>query len=90
MKVAKKFIVSGRVQGVGFRFFAHHAANRLGLVGYVENKQDGTVEAYAIGEPPQLEEFKRQLAEGPRSARVENIFESDEAIEKRYKYFVIE
>jgi acylphosphatase len=90
MKAAKRFMVSGRVQGVGFRFFTLRAANQLGLAGYVKNNWDGTVETYAIGEPAQLEEFKRMIAEGPRSARVENVVEFDEAIDKRYKHFVIE
>jgi acylphosphatase len=90
MKIARKYVLTGRVQGVGFRFFALHAAKELGISGYVTNKWDDTVEAYAIGEPAQLEEFKRRLAEGPRSARVENIVESNEEIDKRYKRFVIE
>lgn len=90
MKVARKFIISGRVQGVGFRYFAQRAATRLGLAGYVKNSWDGTVEAYAMGDPRALEEFHRQLAEGPASGRVANVFVSEEAVSKRYKDFVIE
>lgn len=90
MKIARKYVITGRVQGVGFRFFTLHAAKELGISGYVTNKWNDTVEAYAVGEPAQLEEFKRRVSEGPRSARVENIRESEEEIDKRYKQFVIE
>jgi acylphosphatase len=90
MKLARKYRVSGRVQGVGFRFFADHWANQLGLSGYVKNCWDGTVEAYAIGDAAALEEFKARLAEGPRSARVDGIQESEEAVNSRYKRFVVE
>lgn len=54
MKVARKYLISGRVQGVGFRFFAERWANQLGLSGYVKNCWDGTVEAYAIGDAAAL------------------------------------
>ena len=88
--IAKKFVIAGRVQGVGFRYFADHWASQLGIHGYVKNLWDGSVEVYAIGDAIALEEFKRQLAEGPRSARVTNVAESDETVDRRYKYFVIE
>lgn len=89
-KVAKKFVVSGRVQGVGFRFFAERWANQLGLCGYVKNLWDGNVEAYAIGDAAAVEDFKRRLAEGPRSAHVTAVEESDEPVDKRYTRFLIE
>lgn len=90
MKVAKKYLISGMVQAVGYRFFAERWANQLGLCGYVKNCQDGNVEVYAIGDEVTLEEFKRHLAEGPRSARVTRVEEFDEPINKRYKTFLIE
>jgi acylphosphatase len=90
MNVAKKYVVSGRVQGVGFRFFAERVANQLGLRGYVRNLADGNVEAYAIGSEALLEEFQRHLAEGPRGARVTSVEESEAAIINRYKRFEIE
>jgi acylphosphatase len=88
--IARKYVVSGRVQGVGFRFFTERVANELGLRGYVKNIWNGDVEAYAIGTEVQLEEFRRQLAEGPRMARVESVQESDTTIDKTYRSFVIE
>jgi acylphosphatase len=90
MKVARKYVISGRVQGVGFRYFAEHWAIQLGIRGYVKNCWDGNVEVYAIGDEVSLEEFKNHLAEGPRSARVTNVAESAEPVDKRRATFVIE
>ena len=90
MKVAKKYLISGTVQGVGYRFFAERVGNQLGLRGYVKNLWDGRVEAYAIGDEATLEEFKRQLAQGPRGARVTSVDDSDAPLEKKYTRFVIE
>jgi acylphosphatase len=90
MKVARKYVISGRVQGVGFRYFAERRANQLGIVGYVKNCWDGSVEVYAVGDLMSLHEFRRNLAEGPRSARVTNIAESEEPVDKRRTTFVIE
>ena len=89
-KLARKFIISGSVQGVGYRFFAERCANQLGISGYVKNCWDGTVEVYAVGDETSLEEFKRHLAEGPRSARVTGVRESSEPVSARYTRFVIE
>ncbi len=90
MTLARKYVVSGRVQGVGYRFFAERVGSQLGLRGYVKNLWDGNVEAYAIGNEVRLEEFKRRLEEGPRMARVTGVQESDEAVDKKYARFVIE
>ena len=89
-KFAKKFLIKGRVQGVGYRYFADRVASELGIDGYVKNLWDGNVEVYAIGDAAPMEELKRQLAEGPRSARVTSIDESDEPVDKRYNRFMIE
>jgi acylphosphatase len=90
MDVAKKYVISGRVQGVGFRFFVERVASQLGLRGYVRNLADGNVEAYAIGIETLLEEFQRHLAEGPRGARVTGVDESEAPVNNRYKRFEIE
>jgi acylphosphatase len=89
-RIGKKFLIMGRVQGVGYRYFAERWASQLGICGYVKNLWDGNVEVYAIGEPVTLEELKRQLAEGPRSARVAAVDESDAPVDKRYNRFMIE
>jgi acylphosphatase len=89
-KIAKKFVISGRVQGVGYRFFAERWAEQLGISGYVKNLWDGGVEVYAIGDEASLEQFKIHLTEGPRSGRVTGVSESDETVDKRYTRFMIE
>jgi acylphosphatase len=73
MRVARKFLVSGRVQGVGFRYFAQDAARREGLHGYVTNHDDGTVEVKAEGEADALERFERALRRGPSRSRIEHV-----------------
>ena len=78
--LAKRFHVSGNVQGVGFRFFAERVANRLGLNGYVKNLFDGDVEVYAIGTNVQLSALKVELQRGPRMASVDRVTESDAEI----------
>ena len=85
-----RITINGRVQGVGYRYFAERCANQLGVSGYVKNCWNGTVEVYAVGDETSLEEFKRHLAEGPRSARVTGVAESDEPVNARYTRFVIE
>jgi acylphosphatase len=61
------------VQGVGFRFFAEHAASVEGIAGYVRNLPDGRVEAVAEGDAEAVDRFERALWRGPRGARVEDI-----------------
>ena len=66
-----RFVVAGRVQGVGFRWAARTEAVRLGLVGYVRNRPDGAVEGEAQGDARGLETFRAWLRHGPPLARVE-------------------
>ena len=75
MRVARHYVVSGEVQGVGFRFFTQRVAARHQVVGYVRNLPDGRVEAYAEGTPESIEGFKHDLAAGPQYARVEQVEE---------------
>jgi acylphosphatase len=65
--------VVGRVQGVGFRYFAHEVARRLDLVGYVRNVRDGSVQAYAEGPRVALEEFLQEMRRGPIGGRVQDV-----------------
>lgn len=73
MMKAYKYIVSGVVQGVGFRYFAYTKAIRLGLKGYAKNMSNGNVEIYAFGEEDLLAIFKTSLGKGPSYSRVDNI-----------------
>lgn len=75
MIVARKFIISGIVQGVGYRFFAQRAAARHQVTGYVKNLEDGRVEAWVEGEETEVKEFKDDLNAGPQYANVRHIEE---------------
>lgn len=68
-----RYVVRGRVQGVGFRWFVMRVANGLQIAGYVKNLPDGQVEVCAKGSPEALGTLERELAQGPRSARVESV-----------------
>ncbi len=68
-----RFVVAGRVQGVGFRAFTRRAADDLGLGGFVRNREDGWVEGEAEGPPPQVAEFLLRLAQGPAFASVSRV-----------------
>ena len=73
--IARRFIISGNVQGVGYRFFAQRAAARHQVTGYVKNLDDGRVEALAEGPAPDVELFKHDLAAGPRFGFVAQVEE---------------
>ena len=73
--IAKRYIVRGRVQGVGFRWFVDYEARSLGLAGWVRNNIDGTVEALAMGSDQQHASFAGKLRQGPRAARVDEVTE---------------
>src|SRR3712207_6061339 len=73
MRVARRFLVSGRVTGVGFRYFAQDVAKREGLSGVVRNLPDGRVEAVAEGGAESLTRFEIALRRGPSRARVDQI-----------------
>jgi acylphosphatase len=73
MRVARRFILSGRVQGVGFRYFAQEMAEREGLSGGVRNLPDGRVEVEAEGDEETLARFEAALWRGPSHARVDNV-----------------
>lgn len=73
MRVARRYVVSGRVQGVGFRYFAQTTASRDGLHGWVRNLPDGRVEAAAEGEADAMERFEQALRHGPPGARVQRL-----------------
>lgn len=78
MTKCERFLVNGRVQGVGFRYAALHEARRLGVSGWVRNLADGRVEALAQGEPAVLDAFCRWLRQGPPGAQVAGIERHDE------------
>jgi acylphosphatase len=73
MLVARRFLISGRVQGVGFRFFAEDAARRDGLSGFVRNLSDGGLETVVEGDADAVERYERSIRHGPPGARVEHV-----------------
>jgi acylphosphatase len=83
-KQAKRFFVTGFVQGVGFRNFTEGEANRLKVSGFVRNLRDGRVEAYAIGTPEQLAKFRAALERGPRLSRVSSVTEEPANVDPQY------
>jgi acylphosphatase len=87
----RRYLISGMVQGVGFRYFAMRAAERLGVAGYAKNLRDGRVEAYAIGGEPALAKFRAELERGPQGAQVSGVSEEDAPfLEQFSKRFSIE
>jgi acylphosphatase len=72
---ARRFVVRGRVQGVGFRWFVEREAHVLGIAGWVRNNADSSVEILAIGSREQLLGLRSRLRAGPRAARVDDVEE---------------
>jgi acylphosphatase len=73
MRVGRRYLISGRVQGVGFRFFAEAAAVREGLLGWVRNLPDGRVDITVEGDAEAVDRFERDIRHGPPSARVSDV-----------------
>ena len=83
VKQARRYIVRGRVQGVGYRYFVQKAASNVGVSGYTRNLDDGTVEVYAVGTQDQLSALAGLLRQGPRFAEVRGVEEMDAAVDGR-------
>ena len=89
-KQARRYFVSGSVQGVGFRYFTQHAAQKLGVSGYTRNLPDGRVEVYAIGPAEQLAKLRSALERGPISASVSDVSEEHASTDANYAHgFVV-
>lgn len=88
-KVRLSAIVRGRVQGVGFRFFAQLRASELGVTGYVRNRWDGTVEVVAEGEEDAVRRFLGELRMGARSAIVDRVDVQWDDYTGEFKYFEV-
>ena len=89
MIIAKRFLVSGRVQGVGFRYFVQDHAAVEGVHGYVQNLPDGRVEALIEGDEESVVRVERALRRGPAGARIDNVVVEDEAPSGRATGFSI-
>ncbi len=90
MMRAKHYLIRGRVQGVGYRYFARDAAERCGVRGYAKNLPTGEVEVHAEADGEvALQLFRRELERGPRMARVSEVIESDLPASGMYSTFLI-
>ena len=90
MDFARRYVVIGRVQGVGFRWFVENEASRLGIAGWVRNRQDGSVEVLAAGSKTQLDSLYEVLNRGPRAARVDRVEVSEAEVTNDLKSFRVE
>ena len=86
--IARRWFIAGRVQGVGYRYFAQRVASTLDLRGYARNLDDGRVEVYAVGPADALSELAGRLRQGPNYSDVRGVEEQEAAIE-RYSAFEI-
>ncbi len=84
-KIAKRYFVSGMVQGVGFRYFTQDAAEKLRVSGFVRNLRDGRVEVFVMGAAQQHAEFRAQLERGPRFASISGVQEETAAPDPQYE-----
>ena len=87
---AVKALISGRVQGVGYRYFAQREATRLGLSGYVKNRFDGRVEVFVQGKVDLVNHFLEILEQGPRFGRVESLQSEESKVTDDYTDFNVE
>ena len=84
-RLAKRYFVSGMVQGVGFRLFTQRAAEKLRISGFVRNLWDGRVEVLAMGTPEQHKELRRLLERGPMGSDVADVLVEPAAVEAQYE-----
>ena len=89
MRVARRFVISGRVQNVGFRYFTQNAAAREGVAGWVQNLPDGRVEVFVEGDEDAVTRVERAIRSGPPGARVDNVDVQDEEAAGALKGFGI-
>lgn len=89
MRVARRFVVSGRVQGVGFRWFVQDLASLEGAGGWVRNLPDGRVEALLEGEAEAVARLERRIRRGPPASRVEQVDVFEEPASDRLEAFRI-
>jgi acylphosphatase len=88
--LTRRYVVNGRVQGVGFRFYVEREARVLGIAGWVRNLPDGAVEVLATGTSAQHAALKAKLHQGPRAARVDDVSEVEAQPVADLKTFRIE
>jgi len=88
-KAARRWVVRGRVQGVGFRDFTQKAAAALGLTGWARNLDDGCVEVYAVGPEEKLDQMAGRLRHGPRWSDVWGVDEEEAAVQEHSRFRIV-
>jgi len=89
MDLARHYRIRGRVQGVGYRYFAQRTALRLGVRGWVRNLHDGDVEVHAEAAGNVLQDFRSELARGPAHSEVIEVIEESREPTDHYTFFEI-
>jgi acylphosphatase len=87
--VARRYVVKGRVQRVGFRFFVEEAARRENVLGYVRNEHDGSVEIVAEGDADAMHRFEMAIRRGPGGARVDEVQTTELEPSSRFTSFQV-
>lgn len=82
--IARRYLVTGIVQGVGFRYFTQNEAARLRLSGFVRNLRDGRVEVYVIGAQENLAELRNFIERGPRGAVIHHVAEESADLDPKF------
>ncbi len=82
--VARRYMVTGHVQGVGYRNYVEHTAGKLNVDGYVRNRRDGSVEVFAMGTAEELQKLRKALERGPIMAQVARVAEEPSDVEAKY------
>jgi acylphosphatase len=90
MKISRRIVVHGMVQGVGYRYFCRREAVLMGITGYVKNLFSGDVEVVAQGEKEILDQFVKVLKTGPHLSEVKDILVTELSFEDKFKSFTIE
>ena len=88
--LARRYVIHGRVQGVGYRYFAQKQASCLGVKGYARNLDDGSVEVYAMGSASALLELAGWLRKGPLWGEVRHMDEQEAVVDSNFQTFRIE
>jgi acylphosphatase len=82
--VARRYVVTGRVQGVGYRNVVEHTAGKIRVDGFVRNRRDGSVEVFAMGTSDEVLKLRKALERGPMMAQVSHVAEEPSDVEARY------
>lgn len=89
MQIARRYLITGRVQGVGFRYFTQRVAVQHGITGWVRNTPDGRVEVEAEGNVDAMHQFEGRISIGPAGAHVDQVTATEVAVEPTHSGFAI-